>query len=131
MKIMAETEIPGGIIAVDLARGRSPGVYWLKAIGRQLLIGSYFSSSGVSRDIVVLDPSRSKVLFREGPYDGITVDRKLEKVTDEIRGQGLDQFLRSRQIANSQVGPVTAPSGYIGLRQWLAPYWQTLRRGIT
>jgi len=60
----------------------------------------------LKRDIVIEDPAREHELFREGPYDGITVDRPLEKIQAKIGEVGLDEFLSRRRNPTSQSGPI-------------------------
>ncbi len=74
----------------------------------------------LKRDIVIEDPSRSRELYREGPYDGITVSPPLERILAEIKSDGLDQFLFKHQVEQGRIGPISQPSGHVGLWSWAA-----------
>lgn len=116
-------EVPGGIVLIDINRGRRPASTWLKALGLTFLRGGY-SSRGVDQDVVVMDSGRTNELYREGPYDGVTVGSALAGIVRDIQRCGLDEFVRSRRIETGQLGPVRVPSGrptYAGyLKAWLA-----------
>jgi hypothetical protein len=119
--------VPGGVITIDLNRQRSR--LWTsmriasEAVGGELLL---------QRDIVIHDPSRSRELYREGPYDGITVVKPLDRIVAEVRAYGIDQFLFKRQAEESRIGPLSMPSGKVGF--WSAAlisvrlYWQRVFR---
>lgn len=72
-------------------------------------------------DIVVRDRNRQPELYREGPYDAITAAQPLERLLTEPRSNGLDAFLRTRQIAASRVDPLDA-LGPVGLWSQVSPY---------
>lgn len=103
-------QVPGGVVTIDLGRGHGSGFAALKMAAVALARGGY-SARGVSRDIVIRDASGEQEPYREGPYDGITVNRALDRLVVEIERDGLTKFLRSRQVAHSQFGAVVAPSG--------------------
>jgi hypothetical protein len=95
-------DVPGGFVTTEL-RG---GFALVGSILRQAL-----GPSTVQLDIVVYDATRKHELYREGPFSDVSVNRSLNEILDEIGNLGFDEFLRRRQIANSQIGPVSAPSG--------------------
>jgi hypothetical protein len=75
----------------------------------------------MERDIVIHDETRERELYREGPYNGITVNQPLDRLLREVRSSGLDVFLRTRQVASSQVGPLDVPSR-VGIWGQVSPY---------
>jgi hypothetical protein len=118
--------VPGGVITVDLNRQRNRVWMWIRIV---LQAGSEFR---LQRDIVIQDASRSRELYREGPYDGITVNSPLDRIVAEIEADGLDQFLFKRQAAESRIGPLSTPSGKVGFRSsalvGVRLYWQRFFR---
>jgi hypothetical protein len=86
----AGIEVPGGVVLIDLRRQKSRVVTWLR------VVLNAFDELDLKRDIVIQDASRSRELYREGPYDGILVTQPLERMLAEIRSEGLDQFLFKR-----------------------------------
>lgn len=44
---------------------------------------SYFAAERMERDIVIRDETRQRELYREGPYNGITVTQPLERLLTE------------------------------------------------
>lgn len=79
-------------------------LFWL----RTLLFSTFdpYAATDLQRDIVIEDPTRNSALFREGPYDAITVVRPLERILNEIGEVGLEQFLSRRRDPTSQPGPI-------------------------
>jgi hypothetical protein len=97
-------EVPGGVVVVDMLRGGGKLHYWLRMVNASL--ASYTASTNaVSRDIVVLDPRRRRVLYREGPYDGTTVTSAFRQVVDEIRSVGLERFVQERMEEQARSSP--------------------------
>ena len=121
-----EIEVPGGVVSIDPYRGRSGIFVWSKLL-LSVVWRSYFAAERMERDIVIRDETRQRVLYREGPYDAITVTQPLERLLAEIRSSGLDTFLRTRQMAASQVGPLDVPSR-VGLRGQMSPYLHRKKR---
>jgi hypothetical protein len=70
-----------------------------------------FSARGAEQDIVVKDGPVGQELYREGPFNNITVQGPFRRTADEITAEGLDVFVRRKRIENAQLGPVAAPSG--------------------
>jgi hypothetical protein len=100
-------QVPGGILTIDMLRGGTRLWYWLRTINASL--ASYTQSTeAVSRDIVVLDPTRRQVLYREGPYDGSTVENAFRKALDQVSDLGLDTFLRERMAEQVRDGSRSA-----------------------
>jgi hypothetical protein len=121
--------VPGGVVTIDPYRGKPSIVVWSKL----LLSGfwrSYFAAERMERDIVICDANRERELYREGPYNGITVNAPLERLLTEIRSNGLDAFLRTRQVAASQLGPLDVPSR-VGLWGQVSPYLRGRKKGST
>jgi hypothetical protein len=111
----AGIEVPGGVVLIDLRRQKGRVVTWLR------IALNAFDELDLKRDIVIQDASRSRELYREGPYDGILVTQPLERILAEIRSEGLDQFLFKRQVEWARIGLISQPSGQIvGLWSWAA-----------
>jgi hypothetical protein len=106
-------EVPGGFVTTE-RRG-----------GAALLVSAFrsgiFSAGGVEQHIVVKDGPHGQELYREGPFDAVTVRRPLQSIAAKIEAVGLAVFLRRKHIENAQLGPVNAPSG----RSTLASYFKT------
>jgi hypothetical protein len=66
---------------------------------------------GLEEDIVVQDGSRGQEMYREGPFDNVTVRRPFQRITTAIAAEGSESFMRRRRIENAQPGPVDASSG--------------------
>jgi hypothetical protein len=96
--------VPGGYVTTKVRGGMS----FIVSLPRNIL---QFSARGFEQDIVILDTSRTRQLYREGPYNNISVQRPLQRTLADIEKVGLDEFLRSKQIENSQIGPVKASNG--------------------
>jgi hypothetical protein len=120
--------VPGGVITIDLNRQRSRVWTSLRIVSEAVGDGELL----LQRDIVIHDPSRSRELYREGPYNGITVGRPLDRIVAEVKADGIDQFLFKRQVEESRIGPLSMPSGKVGF--WSAAvvsvrlYWQRVFR---
>jgi hypothetical protein len=119
--------VPGGVITIDLNRERNRVWTWIR-----IVLQSAGGELTLQRDIVIQDASQSRELYREGPYDGITVKNPLDRIVAEIRADGIDQFLFKRQAEESRIGPLSMPSGKVGF--WSAAvvsvriYWQRVFR---
>jgi hypothetical protein len=116
----SEIEVPGGVVSIDPRKGTSGIDLWSKLL-LSALWRSYFAAERMERDIVVRDETRQRELYREGPYDAITVVQPLERLLAEIRFNGLDAFLRTRQVATSRAGPLGLP-GRVGIWGQVSPY---------
>lgn len=122
-------QVEGGVVVVDINRGSSSFATWCKAIGLMFLRGGY-TNRGVKRDIVIQNASRTQELYREGPYDGITVNFRLRRLVGEIEKMGLDGFLRVQHIENDQLGPINAPPEYLGVDKIVASYYWQAFKGV-
>jgi hypothetical protein len=115
-------EVPGGNVALDPYRG-SPVAFWLKRMGLGLLTLGYSAFSGIDQDIVIRSSDGVREFYREGPYRRGAADLAMKRIVAEIRSSGLEPFLRERQVENSRIGPIVAPSGRISLFQLNMDYW--------
>jgi hypothetical protein len=61
----------------------------------------------VERDIVVWDEAHEHQLYRDGPYNSITVGRPLERIVAELNRDGVDEFVSSRGGGKGRVLSVT------------------------
>jgi hypothetical protein len=96
-------EVPGGFVTTERCGGA--------ALLASTLRSAIFSAKGDEQGIVVKDGPRGRELYRQGPFDNITVQRPLLRIAAEIEAEGLEAFLRRSRIENAQLGPVDAPSG--------------------
>lgn len=62
-------EVPGGFVTTEPRR-------------------AMFSARGFEQDIVVKDGPHGQALFREGPFDNITVQRPMKRIAAEIEVDG-------------------------------------------
>jgi hypothetical protein len=115
-----EIEVPGGVVSIDSYKGRPAILVWSKAVLSSLW-RSYFAAEEMKRDIVIRDETRHRVLYPEGPYNAITVGGALDRLLSEVRSSGLDVFLRTRQVAASQLGRLDVRRR-VGLWGQLSPY---------
>jgi hypothetical protein len=118
--------VPGGIVTIDPYRGKPSLVVWSKLL-LSVIWRSYFAER-MERDIVIHDGTRQRELYREGPYNGIMVTQPLGRLLTEIRSRGLDTFLRTRQVAASQVRPLDVPSR-VGFWGQISPYLRRVKDG--
>lgn len=123
--------VPGGVVQVE-PHGRSdPLSLFIKSMGVTVSTGG-FSTRGLARDIVIRDSEDGREVYREGPYDGITVGRQCNRLIEEVRATGLDDFLRSKHLEAGRVGPISAPSQWIDVpRLVVATYLRATRTAIT
>ena len=112
--------VPGGVVTIDPYRGRPSFLVWSKLLLSAVWL-SYFAAERMERDIVIHDETHQRELYREGPYNSITVAQPLDRLLAEIRSDGLTAFLKDRQIASSRVGPIDVPSR-VGLWGQVSPY---------
>ena len=92
--------VPGGFVTTE----RCGGFAFLASVLR-------YSARGFEQDIVVKDGPFGRELYREGPFNNISVGRPFKRIVEEIERVGLESFLRRVRIENAQLGPVNAPSG--------------------
>lgn len=115
--------VPGGWVAVDRRRHELAFTYWIKV----LFFASAYSAAGVARDIVILDPTGERELYRDGPYNGITVNRVLESLVAELERMGVDEFVRAHQVQDRQLGPVSQASGHLISGELFSVYFNRAR----
>lgn len=110
--------VPGGWLTVGRRQHDNALFYWVKT----LFFASAYSVAGASRDLILLDASGERELYREGPYNGITVNGAIRRLTSELERIGVDEFVRSRQLEDMQLGPIMRASGNIGFLGYMSPY---------
>src|ERR1700733_11374415 len=91
-------EVPGGFVTTEPRHGA--------ALLASSLRSAMFSARGFEQDIVVKDGPHGQELYREGPFDNITVKRPMKRIAAEIEAHGLEAFVRRKRIENAQLGPV-------------------------
>jgi hypothetical protein len=89
-------------------------------------MGEPGSLIGMKQDIVIYDESKIRELYRDGPYDSITLVRPLNQLVHQIKETGLEAFLRTSQLEAGQLGPVRKTSRVTWLQE-TAPYLSRLR----
>ena len=94
--------VPGGFVTTEI-RG---GIWFAFSLLRSLTPNIF----GAVQDVVVLDDTRTRQLYREGPYNGSDVGQAASRVRLDIERMGLEDFLRRKQIQNAQIGSVEAPA---------------------
>jgi hypothetical protein len=94
-----------------------------------LLRNSLYSVRGAEQDIVLKDSPYGRELYREGPFNNLSVQRALRTIVAEIERTGLEGFLRRKRIENAQLGPVSVASGQstFPFKDYLAAWLRTLR----
>lgn len=71
--------VPGGIVTIEPHLSRDGQVPRAKVL---LQATTAMGAANVKRDIVVWDEAHAQQLYRDGPYDSITVDRPLERIAN-------------------------------------------------
>ncbi len=104
LKSKGGVAVPGGIVTVEPHRSNDGGVPRAKVL---LQSTTAIGAVSVKRDIVVWDESREHQLYRDGPYDSITVNRPLERVIAELNRVGAQEFVSSRGGGESRTISVT------------------------
>lgn len=96
--------VPGGLVTIEPHRKEGDHV----PKGRILLLAAVnpFAAIDVKRDIVVWDEANDE-LYRDGPYDAITVKRPLARIAAELNRVGVDEFVASRGGGKSRIVSVT------------------------
>jgi hypothetical protein len=96
--------VPGGVVTIEPHRTEGDRV----PKGRILLLAAVPRGAlDVKRDIVVWDEAHEHQLYRDGPYDAITVKRPLERVVAELNRDGTDKFITSCGGGESRIVSVT------------------------
>jgi hypothetical protein len=96
--------VPGGIVTIEPHLSRDGQVPRAKVL---LQATTAMGAANVKRDIVVWDEAHDQQLYRDGPYDSITVNRPLERIVAELKRDGVDAFVRSRGGGDSRTISVT------------------------
>lgn len=125
-------EVPGGVVGTDPYRRWGPTIRWAIVLLELPLLGRNPRPFN-KRDVVVCRLDSETEMYREGPFTSVGAQRRQRTIVREISADGLAAFLRRRQIEESTIGPVTAPSGqpswiqeaWVGVRLW----WDSLRGG--
>jgi hypothetical protein len=97
--------VPGGIVTIEPHLGKSPQVSRATEL---LQVANPFGANEVKRDIVIWDSAHERELYRDGPYDAITVNRPLDRVVTEVNQDGVKAFL-------SRLGGGVVPPGTISV----------------
>lgn len=119
---MREIEVPGGVVTIDPYRKNvNRAWFWLRAISSIFWRG-YFAASRLERDIVILDPSRSRELYRDGPYNSITITAPLDRLVRDIQKNGLENVIHTWQVNSSRLGPVEIEQVPVGSVRSFEPY---------
>lgn len=104
-------KVAGGVVVIDIYRGRGPLALAIRAFLSTVVRGGS-SARGVARDIVIRDTVGREV-YREGPYDAISVLAPFRRVISEVASQGLDNFVRTKRVEGKALGaaPLVVSSG--------------------
>ena len=97
--------MPGGIVTIEPHQGKNPKVSRTTEL---LQVANPFGANEVRRDIVIWDSAHERELYRDGPYDAITVNNPLARVVAEVNQNGVDVFL-------SRLGGGAIPPGTISV----------------
>jgi len=122
-----EVRVPGAVITIDPYRGRNRVLAWLWITVQVPVRGGAWSPLD-KVDIVIWDESKRTVLFREGPHSAREAARRKAEVLAEVEAEGVGEFLRSQQVAESRIGPVSvqvpraSPTRYVvaSIRRWFS-----------
>ncbi|MFZ0251397.1 MAG: hypothetical protein WAL61_15740 [Acidimicrobiales bacterium] len=96
--------VPGGVVTIEPHRTEGDRVPKARILLRAAVPRGALD---VKRDVVVWDEGHVHQLYREGPYDAITVKRPLERIVAELNRDGTDQFISSRGGGASRLLSVT------------------------
>lgn len=100
--------VPGGVVTIEPHLTSDGDVPRAKVLLQSV---TAIGAANVKRDIVVWDESQERQLYRDRPYDSITVNRPLEDVIAELNRVGVQEFVsrrgggESRTISVTQVTP--------------------------
>ena len=104
LKSKGGVAVPGGFVTIEPHLKSDGGVPRAKVLLESV---TAMGAADVKRDIVVWDESREHQLYRDGPYDSITVNRPLERVIAELNRVGVQEFVSSRGGGESRTISVT------------------------
>jgi len=96
--------VPGGIVTIEPHLTSDGDVPRAKVLLQSV---TAIGAANVKRDIVVWDEPHEHQLYRDGPYDSITVNRPLERVIAELNRVGVQEFVSSRGGGESRTVSVT------------------------
>ena len=96
--------VPGGSVTIEPHLSKDGQVSRAKVLVQAT---TAIGAAGVKRDIVVWDEGHEQQLYRDGPYDSITVNRPLERIVAELNRDGVQEFVRSRGGGDSRTVSVT------------------------
>jgi hypothetical protein len=91
-----------------------------------------FGADQTLRDIVVWDTSKERQLYRDGPYDAITVNNPLRRTVDELKRVGVPEFI-ARRGGGQHGATVSVTQTTLGQTErqaaitWSRYYWDKLR----
>jgi len=91
-----------------------------------------FGADQILRDIVVWDESKERQLYRDGPYDAITVNNPLLRTVDELKRVGVPEFI-ARRGGGQHDATVSVTQTTLGQMErqatitWFQYYWDKLR----
>jgi hypothetical protein len=92
--------VPGGVVTIEPHLTKHDRVPVAKILLESVSPNGALS---VQRDIVVWDEAHEHQLYRDGPYDSITVDRPLERIVAELNRVGVDTFVSRRGGGKSRI----------------------------
>jgi hypothetical protein len=121
--------VPGSVVTIEPHLTSNDHVPLAKVVPQAT---TALGAIRVQRDIVVWDEAHEHQLYRDGPYDSITVSRPLERIVAELNRDGVDEFVSSRGGGESRIVSVTrVTSGQIRERAALTGieyYWEKVAR---
>ena len=104
LKSKGGVAVPGGVVTIEPHLTSDGDVPREKVLLQSV---TAIGAANVKRDIVVWDESRERQLYRDGPYDSITVNRPLERLIAELNRVGVQEFVSSRGGGGSRTISVT------------------------
>jgi hypothetical protein len=104
LKSRAGIAVPGGIVTIEPHLSKDGHVPRAKALVQAT---TNIGAASVKRDIVVWNEAHEEQLYRDGPYDSITVNRALERILDNLKREGTQDFVKSRGGGKSRTVTVT------------------------
>jgi hypothetical protein len=121
--------VPGGIVTIEPHLSKDGKVPRAKVL---LQATTAMGATNVKRDIVVWDEAHEQQLYRDGPYDSITVNRPLERIVAQLNRVGVHEFVGSRGGGDSRTvavtretpGQVYEQAALTGIKY----YWENLGR---
>ena len=121
--------VPGGIVTIEPHPTRNGRIPRARIIFRSMFL---FGADQTLRDIVVWDESKERQLYRDGPYDAITVNNPLLRTVDELKRVGVPEFIARRGGAQHDA-TVSVTQTTLGQMErqatitWFQYYWDKLR----